>query len=83
MESQERADLLNSITSNPNLFLAASGPLTIALFCCSVALLFALPAGCAPTGCSGSWNEGRMAWLTAVERFVLGVVMPPVSCWAR
>jgi hypothetical protein len=74
-------ELLNSDpTSNPNLFLAASGPLTIALFLLlGLRYLFALPADL-----RANWmfriveREGRIAWLTAVERFVLGVVMPPV-----
>jgi macrolide transport system ATP-binding/permease protein len=66
--------------SNVHRFVAASGPLTIALFLLfGLRYLFALP-----TELRANWmfriteREGRLAWLTAVERLVLGVVMPPV-----
>jgi predicted permease len=66
--------------SNANRFVVATGPLTVAL-CLLLGLryLFSLPVEL-----RANWmfriaeREGRMAWLNAVERFVLGVAMPPI-----
>lgn len=74
-------ELLNDDASaNSNQFIAASGPLTIALFLLlGLRYLFSLPVEL-----RANWmfriaeREGRMAWMRAVERFVLFVAMPPV-----